>query len=361
MLTFTEKVLFIMLVIICSSMAYETFNKMFTVINRGQGELRWNELPRRLWNGTFALVTQGRILRHRTISSIFHSFIAYAFIFYLAINGVDVFKAWSTPFADFYREGLGVFGGIVRLLADVLSVLAIIGMTYFLVRRFIMGDKALQIRENVMLHPKARAGGIYSDSLIVGLFMIFHLGARFLGETLEIVLHGPDPWQPFANLLSNAFMFMPPESAALKGWIHVCFWIAIGTIIAFLPYFPYTKHAHLFMGPLNFMTRPDRGAAGALNALDFEDESIEQFGVNNLEHLEKTQILDAFACIMCNRCQEVCPAYNTGKELSPAALEVNKRYYVWENFDDLVAGAETAPNGSFQIDFHSILTNPTSK
>lgn len=31
---------------------------------------------------------------------------------------------------------------------------------------------------------------------------------------------------------------------------------------------------------------------------------------------------------MCFRCQEVCPAYNTGKVLSPAALEINKRYYL---------------------------------
>ena len=38
--------------------------------------------------------------------------------------------------------------------------------------------------------------------------------------------------------------------------------------------------------------------------------------------------MDAYACIMCYRCQEVCPAYNTGKVLSPAALEINKRYFL---------------------------------
>lgn len=347
MLTNIEKVLFILLAIICVAMAYNTFNKMFAVINRGQGELKWDELPTRLWKGVFALVSQGRIIRHRTITSIFHTFIAYAFIFYLAINGVDVAKAWSEPFADFYRNGLGAFGGIVRLLADVLSVLGWIGMAYFLVRRFILGDKALEIRENVMLHPKARAGGVYNDSLFVGVFILFHLGFRFLGESFEIALHGADPWQPLANAMSNVFASM--SHGDLEVWVHISFWIAVGSIIAFLPYFPYTKHAHLFMGPLNFMTRPERGAVGALNALDFEDESIEQFGVNNLEQLEKTQILDAFACIMCNRCQEVCPAYTTGKELSPAALEVNKRYYVWENFDALAAGAETAPMLDFAI------------
>jgi len=38
--------------------------------------------------------------------------------------------------------------------------------------------------------------------------------------------------------------------------------------------------------------------------------------------------MDAYACIMCFRCQEVCPAYVTGKVLSPAALEINKRYFL---------------------------------
>lgn len=39
------------------------------------------------------------------------------------------------------------------------------------------------------------------------------------------------------------------------------------------------------------------------------------------------QLMDGYACIMCYRCQEVCPAYNTGKVLSPAALKINKRYF----------------------------------
>ena len=61
------------------------------------------------------------------------------------------------------------------------------------------------------------------------------------------------------------------------------------------------------MGPFNFMTRPERKALGAQDAIDFEDESIEQFGVGSLFDLTQTQLVDPFACIMCNRCQEVCP------------------------------------------------------
>ena len=55
---------------------------------------------------------------------------------------------------------------------------------------------------------------------------------------------------------------------------------------------------------------------GALEALDFEDDSVEQYGVARLEDLSWKGLMDAYACIMCNRCQDACPAYETGKVLS---------------------------------------------
>jgi Fe-S oxidoreductase len=109
---------------------------------------------------------------------------------------------------------------------------------------------------------------------------------------------------------------------------HLSFWIALGAILAFIPYFLYSKHIHLIFAPLNFLLKPERKSIGELDKLNFEDESIEQFGVSRLEDLGWEQLMDAYACIMCYRCQEVCPAYNTGKVLSPAALEINKRYFL---------------------------------
>jgi len=98
------------------------------------------------------------------------------------------------------------------------------------------------------------------------------------------------------------------------------------------------------VGPFNFLSRPERSAPGTLDKLDFEAEDAEQFGVALIEQLDKTSLVDAYACIMCNRCQDACPAYNTGKELSPSALEINKRYYLNQN-SDLVFSEEsdTAP------------------
>jgi Fe-S oxidoreductase len=87
---------------------------------------------------------------------------------------------------------------------------------------------------------------------------------------------------------------------------------------------------HLFFAPINFALKPDRKSIGELSYINLDDQSIEQFGAAKVSDLGYEQIVDSYACIMCFRCQEVCPAYNTGKLLSPAALEINKRY----NFND---------------------------
>jgi Fe-S oxidoreductase len=90
------------------------------------------------------------------------------------------------------------------------------------------------------------------------------------------------------------------------------------------------------------MIKPREGSASTFETIDFEDDTIEQYGAALLEHLPQKEILDAYACIMCNRCQDACPAYITGKPLSPSALEVNKRYYIRDNVDRLASGEETS-------------------
>ncbi len=84
----------------------------------------------------------------------------------------------------------------------------------------------------------------------------------------------------------------------------------------------------MFFAPLNFALKPERKSIGQLAYINLEDQSIEQFGAAKMKDLGWEQVLDSYACIMCFRCQEVCPAYNTGKLLSPAALEINKRYHL---------------------------------
>ena len=351
MLSLTEKILFIFLAIVCVVATINTFGNMGKIIWRGQNDLNFKDLPQRIIKGLAALFTQGRIVRHRRVTSLIHLGIAYGFLFFQQITLYDLLEGFVPGFVEAIHDN--IFAQLFRFTADIFATVVFLGMLYFLLRRFAFADQALTTNENVMLHPDARAGGIRKDSLVVGMFLLLHMSSRLLSQSFLIAEHGkPDQWQPIANTFANLLMgIIEPIAGALQvansapiynyGW-HIGWWISIGLVVLFLPYFPYTKHAHLFMGPANFMTAPEKTYLGQLKTLDFEDESIEQFGVNTLTDLPKTQILDAFACIMCNRCQEVCPAYNTGKELSPAALEINKRYHIKENMDVLAIGEETA-------------------
>ena len=334
MLSPYEKILFALLAAVSLYLASVTFRRMIRTIQRGQGRLAWDGLPGRLLTGVKALAGQNNMIRNRPLVSLAHTGIAWGFILYMAVNLVDVLEGLVTGFV-FLEEGIA--GQVYRLLVDLMTLAALAGMAALLIRRFIVKSTDLAVAPNVKLHPRA-AGGIRRDSLIVGCFILGHVGFRFLGASFDIAIQGPDPWQPAAALAAGLWTGLDPS--VLTFGLHASWWIAIGLVLAFLPWFPYSKHAHLFMGPFNLMTSPERTSPGALDALDFEDETIEQFGAGRITDLDRTHITDAFACIMCNRCQDACPAYATGKELSPAALEVNKRYYLRDHMKSLAKGGE---------------------
>ncbi len=335
MLSFYEQVAFIVILLISGYLSWTGFSKMAKVINRGADKLYFDHFFSRLGEAVSVVVTQKTLFKKRPAISFIHALIAWAFILYMLVNIGDVLAAYIP---HFHFMGRGAIGNWYRLFVDLFSVLAILSMAFFLVRRFIYGSKVLTTRDNVLLSEDARKG-MRKDSLIVGLFIIFHIGFRFLGESFALAGGETDSWQPFASAVSLLWSGMTPENLNLM--VHVSWWIALGLIIAFIPYFPYSKHAHLFMGPFNFLSRPHRTSPAVLPRIDFEDEELEQYGVANLEQLEKTEIVDAYACIMCNRCQDVCPAYTTGKELSPSALEINKRYFITANLDKLSSGEES--------------------
>jgi len=339
MLTDVEKMLFIMLALLAIGATYSGFVEMYQIINRGQGQLHFSNIFRRAWDALFIYISQRTTLKTRRFTSILHWGIVLGFTYYFLINALDLLVGFIPNFESSLTS-FGVIYDGYRLIGDILTVAVLVGMSYFIVRRlYLPNKKDLKFHDNILLHPKVKAGAITRDSMIVGVFMLIHVGARFIGESVGVAQHGVDVFMPFATVVSPIWSSLSID--ALEMMRHLSWWFAFGSILLFTPHFPFTKHAHLFMAPLNYLTRPDRTSLGELQPLDFENEAIEQFGANKLEDLQMTQIFDGMACIMCNRCQDVCPAYVTGKELSPSALEVNKRYYMKDHWNSLANGEES--------------------
>ncbi len=320
MLTLPEKILFIAAVLATLSAAFLVTRRIIRIIQRGHGVVDWNLAAHRLGSVLVKTVTFQPVFRFRFWPSLFHGFVAWGFIYFLLVNLFDTLAAFITGF-----HIPGMLGNLYRLGADVLSIGVLVGMTALIIRRFVLQPGNLTTRQDVLLNTKTRAS-IRRDSAIVGGFILIHVGARFFGESLPLAAEGNDAWQPFASAVANIWSGWSLQALLVAE--HIAFWFALGTILLFIPYFLYSKHIHLFFAPLNFLLKPERRSMGELGHLDFEDENIEKFGVTHLEDLGWEQLMDAYACIMCYRCQEVCPAYNTGKVLSPATLEINKRYFL---------------------------------
>ncbi|MGB7875163.1 MAG: (Fe-S)-binding protein, partial [Anaerolineales bacterium] len=323
MLTLVEKILFVIAVLSSLYFTWLGVQRIIKIIGRGQGKPDWSLAWKRLWEVALKVLTFRTLLRFRLIPSLLHLLIGWGFLYFVLVNVAELLQGYIPDYR--FLQGTGALGNTYRLLADIFTLAVMLGIVGMAIRRFVFRPSVLTVRESTTLDPRARAG-IRRDSAIVAAFIFIHISGRLLSESVFLAGNGPDAWQPFATMVAGLWSGMNEGTRSVLE--RIGFWMSIGSIVAFLPYFPYTKHVHLFFAPINFLLKPERKSIGQLGYVDFEDESIEQFGATNLEHLGWEQLLDSYACIMCNRCQEVCPAYNTGKVLSPAALEINKRYYL---------------------------------
>ena len=230
-----------------------------------------------------------------------------------------------------------------------LSLGVLVGVVAFLVRRFIAKDKRLNYNKDVLLYKPVAEGGIKRDSIIVGGFIFFHVGSRFMGQSLSSRRHENfNPFQPFASTVSLALRGLPDYTFA----IHAAWWLAIGLIVVFLPYFIISKHIHIMVAPLNLslVKLSERGQLDpAVPPNNGQAQDLPLPGAGALNDLAWKRILDSYACIMCNRCQDVCPAHNSMRPLSPSALEINKRYWLNDHFTAFAGGAASPPLTEFAI------------
>lgn len=323
MLSTIEKILFIIATLVSLYFTYRGFARIMQHINSGQGKINWSLAYKRIGDLILKVGLFQPVFRFRLWPSILHGLIGWGFLSFLLINLADLIYAY-TGFK--LLDNTGLFGDLYRLLADIANVAIIAGILAMIFRRFVLRLATLSTRETTLLHPKARFG-IMRDSAIVATFIFIHNLMRFLGESFGLALAGhADSWQP--SISAVAGLWSGVDASVLVAGEHIAFWLSIGAVVAFLPYFPYSKHIHLFFAPLNFALKPERKSIGQLSYINLDDQSIEQFGAAKMKDLGWEQIMDSYACIMCFRCQEVCPEYNTGKLLSPAALEINKRYHL---------------------------------
>jgi len=131
---------------------------------------------------------------------------------------------------------------------------------------------------------------------------------------------------PVAQGLSSLFGTGQPTETLERAFV----WAHVLLVLGFLTFLPKSKHLHIITAAPNVYFAKNR-PRGYLEPLTIDLEGPEEdmrFGVATAKDLSKKQLLDLYSCTECGRCQEVCPAWNTGKPLSPKLLIMNLRDHV---------------------------------
>ncbi len=142
------------------------------------------------------------------------------------------------------------------------------------------------------------------------------VGTEFVAQVFEIAAYGEIPGAIVNNVLAAPLRTLgatiTEAGFALFWWAHVV------VLAAFLLFIPTNKHFHIYTSFANIWFRK-LAPRGELPRMDLEDEQA-TFGLRTLGDLGWKDVLDGYTCTECGRCQEACPAWNTGKSLNPKFL-----------------------------------------
>ena len=235
---------------------------------RNNIHVRDDETGHRLLRFITEVVFQSRTIAERPAVGVAHLGVFWGFTAFALYTGVE------------FLAGLGIadFTGsrwfhLYALALVPFSVAVILGISGLLVRRAIV-------------RPASLGDHVSGESVLIGLFIL----------TLMVTF-----------LL--AFRWETGVAARVNWWVHALM------ILGFLVLIPDSKHFHLVLSPLTVYLRSP-GLATVPN-LDFEQEQV---GLETVADVERKQVLDAFTCVECGRCQVNCPAHGTGKPLNPKQL-----------------------------------------
>ncbi len=268
------------------------------------------------------VIAQGRLLRW-PYAGVLHALIFWGFLVLLtAIAQAIIEAAWQG-----FRFNDVPAAFVIAFAQDIFCVAVLAGVGLALVNRLVV--KPLRFR-----------GSHLGDAVLI----LCWIGTLLIVMTLNyatLIAQGNPPQalaadRPFASAVSRLFTPLGADSNVLVGLHGLFFWGHLMLVFGFLVYLGYSKHLHIVSAAPNVIFKSTK-PKGRLPVLDIEavmnaeNEADQHFGPVTLEHFSWKDMLDLYTCTECGRCQTHCPAYNTGKVLSPKTLITDLRDHLYEN------------------------------
>jgi Fe-S oxidoreductase/nitrate reductase gamma subunit len=335
-----EPILFLLTAVAMAIFIYGVYRRWQMWKALGKPEVRLDNIGQRIW-----LLIKNGFLQVKTWQDLYpgimHGLIFFGFfvlIFGAAFDAgefhiTEPLFNWSFLRGNFY---LGF-----SFTMEVFGLCVLIGIIMALFRRYILKPDRLGYKGK----PDNTTDDAVALLLIGGIII-----TGFVIEALRIYVTNP-PWEVWSFggwTLAKAFTGLDLETAKLlhkiSWWTHT--FIALG----FIAYIPYSRLLHIITTPANHFLS-NLQPAGYLEPIrDFE--TAESFGAGKLEDFTWKQIFDSDACTRCGRCQDGCPAYLSGKPLSPKKVIQDIKTYWLEKAPDAVkakAKAKAAEAGTGEV------------
>jgi Fe-S oxidoreductase len=292
------------------------------IMRLGQPAPRFDQLPQRVRQEAVVALGQRKILQ-RLGPGLMHALIFWGFIvlfptIIMAMIGT-VDRGGSLPWLG--SQGWFAF------LVDLFALLVLLSVC-----------AAFYIRK--VQRPARFEGSHLGEADLILAWIAGIVTTLLLWHSARIALglnEWPASWSPVAHALSHLFGRGQPTRGLERGFV----WAHVLLIIGFLAYLPYSKHLHIITAVINVFFGRTR-ARGRLEPLVFDDPDVPEdeirLGAGTLADMTWKQMMDTVTCTECGRCQDVCPAYATGKDLSPKLLIMGLRDHLLEQGPKLLAG-----------------------
>jgi Fe-S oxidoreductase len=276
---------------------------------------RPRSLARKLKDQIVVVLGQRKLLQW-TLPGLMHFFIFWGFLI-LFTTIVDGFGAVYQE--DFHIPLIGRWEELGAL-QDFFIVAVIAGiLTAFAIRR--------------LQHP-GRFRGSHSNEAEYILWAILGIMVTILltrGAQISLGLFPYEVrWTPVSDAAAS---LIEPFSLEVREAIdRVFLWWHSLIILGFLVYITYSKHLHIVTSTFNVLFTSER-PKGALKPMHIDMEAMteeDRFGAGVITDLTWKQLLDGMTCTECGRCQSQCPAWSTGKPLSPKLLIMDLRDALFE-------------------------------
>ncbi|OBI29992.1 FeS-binding protein [Mycobacterium sp. E1386] len=312
---------------------------LFKLVTSGKPAPGHTDDPgRRIWTEIAEVFGQRRLLKW-SIPGLAHFFTMWGFFILLTVY----IEAYGLLFQDNFHIPIIGRWDALGFLQDFFATAVFLGITTFAIIRLMRSPREIG--------RSSRFYGSHTGGAWLVLFMIFNVIWTYVLVRGSAVNNGTLPYGNGAFLSQLFGAILRPLGQPANEIIETtALLLHIAVMLAFLIIVLHSKHLHIFTAPINVIFKRLPDGLGPLlpieadgKPIDFENPPDDaEFGRGKIEDFSWKAMLDFATCTECGRCQSQCPAWNTGKPLSPKLVIMDLRDH-WMAKAPYILGDKESP------------------